>query len=274
MMTSAKRFRTLAFFFAFFYSASTCLYAENVIGKIQSIRPLQSGQIEVVIEEAGRTQTVILNSSTLVESVILAKEVKNGANVSITQSRGGGGERKGFKSPFRGIPKNMRKSMGLPEIAETPDIPGRPKEAEVPEIPKLPKGPKLGQKGEAQAPAEGEEGNGGRRKSAPPEHELTDEEKSLYGKADANKPLLNSTEDEDDGKEHIIGKVVSVKKTEKGIKLEIEGLQGKKQELVLSPNRSVVQTLTSEILRENMSIRAETVKSKKLNIAQKITVVQ
>lgn len=279
MKRSSAFIRSFVFLTLSMYLFSLPLYAETVTGKIQSLRPLSPGQIEVTVLQGKEKKKLVLNTLTAVESEVPANKIKSGSKIYLSgKGSGGGGERKGFKSPFRGIPKSMRQKMGLPEIAETPDIPGAPavpQAPQIPEVPKVPKAPKMkkagGEETESAPQNAAAQAQPARGKVQPPEHEMTEEEKSLYGRADANKPLLKSSGGA--APQSLQRKVVKVQTTDKGVVVELEGPGGKTEQVTLAPDKKVTQALSLEELRDGMTIEAQTVKAGNQAVAQRIKVV-
>lgn len=280
-MTFLKLSRSFAFLTVLVYAASTAAYADVLTGKIVSIKALSNGQSEVVLSKGSERETVVLDSKTSVESQIAADKLKAGSTIFLSaRTHGGGvvgrGGYKGMKSPFRGIPKGMQKSMGLPAMPETPDVPGQPKDAaNVPDIPKVPKVPKAPKQKEGEGAAANPEEGGKQQKRPvqPPVQEPTEEEKSLYGKVSADKPLLKSTGEETGPEPVVAKKVLSVKPVKLGVKVELEGPDGSKEQVTFSPNSHVSQPFSSTGLRKNMQVMVETVKTKNAKVAQRITVV-
>ncbi len=230
-MKFSKISRTFALFTVLVYASSITAYADTLSGTIISIRALQNGQSEVVLSKGKTRETIVLDSKTSVESRVPAGKLKAGSTVYLSaRSHGGrksGGGYKGLKSPFRGIPKGMQKSMGLPSMPETPDVPGQPKDiANLPKIPKVPKVPKAPtqKEGEAADEAAQPQGKEKRQPVKPPVQEPTEEEKTLYGKVSADKPLFKSTGEPEVSPEPVIAKkVLSVKAVKLGVQVELEG---------------------------------------------------
>ena len=241
------------------------LWAESVLNaKIQAITFLNDGRVEVKVKSRQGETSFIVSDSTVIETVIPVSQVKSGQRISVpSQARSG---KRGFHAPFSGMSNSMKKRMGLPNIASTPDIPGVPESAvNVPKVPKVPKVAVKSGGGEAAPEAAGSQKQG--RKELPT-GEPSEEEKSLYGRMESGKSLVGKSGTPVESK-----KVVRTQSTKNGIKLELETDAGKKEEMVLSPTRQVVQKLSIKDLHKNMAVDLEAAKNQDQYLADKITVI-
>jgi hypothetical protein len=258
-------FLILSHIFVFSLPVSAATIAE---AKITGINYLEGGRAEVFVEGAEGETSFIVSSATLIEAPLPVKKVKKGLRIFRPSSgkRSGGGGRRGFRSPFGGISKSMRKSMGLPDIALGPDVPSaRP--ADIPEIPKIPKAPK--------------------GKTSPsvidPEAVPTEEEEELYGRMESEKGVISKkgkaakivrtpVEPAEAVPGILTQRVINVKSTKEGVLLELESSNGQKEEMTLAEDKEVLQALSVDDLRENMTIHLEATEASEGLLAQKITI--
>lgn len=226
--------------------------AAGISGKIISVSPSQeAGWTEIRVQTSRGEQVFFIHQQTLIAGIVPAKKLKKGSSIFVTRpagnaSAGSGGGFKGFKSPFSNIPPNLRKKMNLPEIpgvAGVPEIPSA--KTNLPQIPKseVPKTPQVPQVPDPRK---------SQKTSAPREAEPSEEEKSLFGRVDSNKPLLPGTRldvSEIEKKE-----VVDVDNTKDGVRIRLKNSNGQTEEQILSPENTVLEQLRISDLKSQMSV--------------------
>lgn len=263
--------RIFAGLFAGLYFFSLPVYAENLEGQIQAINHYDGGLTEVVVQTEAGTASIIVNESTVIEASVPVNKIKNGQRIVFGSGVRSG--RRGFRSPFRGISKSMRKQMGLPELPSTPDVPRGP---EVPSVPKVPKPPKVkGNQGGGSGEALPEAQQAG-VKRVHPEGKPTEEETDLYGRVASSKSLARATapaaEDVTPLPKPETKEVVSVKRESSGVKLELVSADGKREEIILAPDKEVTQSLSGGDLQKNMQVTLDAAQAQEGWLARKITV--
>jgi hypothetical protein len=242
-------------------------------GTIREVRVQEDGSVAIVIQSETGETSLIATEETLVEASIQAKRVQNGQRIALAPKSSRSGKR-GFRSPFGGIPKTMRKQMGLPELPSTPDVPaGRPEGVpELPEVPKVPKvsTPKTGEGAEA-VPDEPQKQ---RSQKVHRDEEPSEEDKSLFGRMDATKSISGAQGGPLPPAPAVLSskEVLEVESTQDGVKLKLASGNGQSEEVVLAPDREVIQSLSIRDLRKNMTVQLEAAEAQNGLMARRITV--
>ena len=170
----------------------------------------------------------------------------------------------------------MKKKMGLPDIPSAPEI---PRGAEVPDIPKVPKVPKApAGAGNAEAPQEDSAlpQKSQKSKIAHKEEEPTEEEQSLFGRMESSKSLSKAANVPAETLQPLpkpeTKVVMKVASTENGVKLELESANGQREEMILAPDKEVLQSLSGGDLQRNMTVSLDVTRAPEGWVARKITV--
>lgn len=276
-----------------------------VSGTIQKIEPMGGGQFELTVQDDKGITKYIVDSSTLVQAVVPAKEVKVGDEI-LPIPKAGTKRAAQKKSPFANMPPAVRKALGLPDIPnipQTPDIPKVPqvpktKKSEVPSVPEVPKTPKLPKPPQApgkapapgQAPAPGgpagpgeaapAEGgqmapgggmpSGGETQPKKEEKEIPEPPKEARSSVVKPEALSAPTPTLEKTKGQ---KVLKVKETSEGLQVEMKDESGSKEKTVIAPDEKVLQFLSVGQLEKNMTVKLEVVQSPEGNYIQRVTVV-
>ncbi len=257
-----------------------------VTGTIQSIAESENGQLTLTLENEGGTTTFLVDRNTVVQMMSPAKQLKKGRRVlgNLGEKRGGGGERKGTKMPFQNMPGMQKKMLGLPDLPpmpEMPEVPDIPKSPKVPKAPKPVKGKTGGEAvGKSASPEAGEQGQAGVseegssepdaqkvRKSVQPK-EVTPEKDTL-AKLIPDKPLFEAGS----ASTFEVKQVVNLKKTPKGIEIELKGSKGASEKFVVSPDDAFVELLDVKELKQGMKVSANLTQAGDGSVAQQITVL-
>ena len=268
------------FFFVFLELLSgNLIFAGHgaISGVIQKITSLEGNRFELVIETTQGTSTFMVDSSTLVQAVIPAKQVKAGRKIVIPPGKEKKGMR-GMKAPFRGMSQSAKKQLGLPDVPEIPKVSDIPNVPQVPKIPDIIKKSKLSQTlaganaaTAAKAPtsqlpssiggppeganqpvsqAGGNQGSQTKTPKKPVEEDVKEPPKSA-GFPGLEPDVLSPPTVVPP---MILGKkVVEAKKTRHGIEIRLEGNEA----IVFSPDEVVVELLTIDDLRKNMNVSLE-----------------
>lgn len=281
-MRGFKSFSSIAFMTLVIFSSSEAVFrpaafaAAPVTGVIQSIKPLDDGRYELTVQGA-EGEIFVINTSTQIEGMISAKEVKQGQRIVLPGADQSGGIRgmTPMSNPFGNMSDSMKKQLGLPDMPDVPEVPGVPEVPALPQLPDLPQLPQASDSalpdlpslpggsaggGPAGAPAGGggvPAGGGGGMPGGlgdmmnqgggeKVEHEaepLPPPEEMLGPKA----PVLSAPE-QTAGEEPKT--VLETRETEGGIEIGFEG----EEKVVLPADASVKQLLAPSDLRESMNV--------------------
>ena len=229
-------------------------------GKIQEMAPADGNRFELTLLVEGSLQTFFADESTTVRTLIPVDQVQKGDRVAIP-SLGGRKGTKGFKSPFSQMSPGAKKFLGLPDIPDIPDIPPTNEIPKVSKIPPIPEMENKSRKEESVQPetampgpdaslSQPEKGNEQASKSEggqeipdlPQDRSFTELHPKALSKATAESQELMS------------GRVQQVKKSEKGIVLQLDRGAEKSEEVSLAPSDAVFQFLDASDLKPDMQV--------------------
>ncbi len=234
-------------FFLILFTSFTPIFAETEItGTVENVRPAGGNSYEIQVRSGGQAFTYTVTEATVISAKVPVKRVKKGQSIFWPDKSTQGSS--GYKAPFSTMPRWMKKKLHLADMPQVPEVPN-PK-AMLPKVPKPPKTPQLSSQQSSQ------ETKPPRVRSPLPVAQPTEEEKNLFGRGDAAKPLLPGMEETPWER-----KVLDAAATQQGIELQVEGSQGEVEKILLPPDRSVLQRLHPSELQDNMSIRLHAVSS-------------
>jgi len=278
-----------------------------VSGTIQKIEPMGGGQYQLVLEHEDRTETYIVDSSTLIQAVVPAKDIQKGSEILLVPKV----SRKGVikrDSPFKNMPPAVRKALGLPnipsipEVPKVPEVPTKSKMTGLPSIPQVPKVPTIpkparapgkepapaGRKPAPAAPqpskvgpeteADGEiqpSGLGGmpreemaeRREKEPEIQEPPREARSSAIKPEALSEATPTFE-------KVKGKrIKSLEKVSDGVQMELISEEGESETVTLSADEKVLQILNAKDLKKKLSVKLEIIESPEGKFVQRLTII-
>lgn len=257
--------KIVSFLFIFFFSIHQYAFTQlvSVTGTIEKISVLDDGRLELQVKTEDGLLRFFVDEQSLIKESLPANRVKKGQTILLSQHGGGGGVKgfpgikgiKGMRSPFGNMSSKTLKNLGLPEIPTIPEVPSVPGTPNVPEVPKVPQVPKLPHipstpgKGDASLPGTG--GTSSQEQQEAPEPEIPElpQDRSF---AELNpKPFSPPTVPASGPK-----KVLSLKETENGIEIKLEGKEGQ-EDIVLSPDETVFKLISVNDLKQNMSVDIE-----------------
>lgn len=249
------------------------LYAAEISGKIVQVRA-DKNTATLILDTGVDRPEVTVSNTVEVEGSIPAEKIKSGYKIYGNAAKKNA-VRRGTHSPFKGIPKSMRKSMGLPDIPETPQVPDA--KPDLPKVPKVPKGPKTNLK--AQQNAEPPPANQGSGRPSRPEHEevpIPQEVGNVFGKADEKAlgpaegaPEPVPTETITPGPK----KVIRIKKSGDVLQVEVVNAEGQLELIALTPDSKVTRLYSVKELSKNMQVKVDAEENKGKLSARKISVL-
>lgn len=257
--------KTVSFLLIFFLFMHQHTYSQSVsiTGKIEKISTLDDGRVELQVKTDDGVSSFFVDEQSLIKESLPANRVKKGQIILLSQRGRGGGVKgfpgikgiKGMRSPFGHMSSKTLKNLGLPEIPTIPEVPSVPGTPNVPEVPKAPQVPKLphipSTPGKADASLPGTGGTSSQEQQETPEPEIPElpQDRSF---AELNpKPFSPPTAPASGPK-----KVLSLKETENGIEIKLEGKEGQ-EDIVLSPDETVFKLMSVHDLKQNMSVDIE-----------------
>jgi len=213
---------------------------------------------------------LLVAPSAQVQAEVKASDLKKGQKIALSQ----GGHIKGVqgtKAPFGNMSAGAKKFLGLPNIPAIPNIPEIPK---IPKVPQIPNAPGLkGTGGGGGAPPEIgnlEEGEAEQGRGSEPEVPEIPTQAQTGGLApetlSSATPEPETSESSDD---FVSKQILQLKKTSSGVEVMLEG----DEKISLSSEEKVMQVLTLQDLRKDMSVHLEVSEQDGENIVQRITVL-
>ena len=222
--------------------------AQDIVGQIQEISPLENKTYKLVLKTEKGESTFMLNAFTAVGSDLLAKNLEVGQTILLNQNRKGLG------------PQDVA-AMGPPQLPKAPKTPKVPKKPEPPKLPEPPKGKDQG----------GEPEGGPPGPPPPPAEDTSQPKEDPRYKMAPPKPISEASEEQTP--EALSQKVVSLKKVKKKIQVDLQDTKGKTESVTLKAGQKVLKLLSVNDLKKEMKVKLSVAPNTKENLVEVVTVV-